>query len=256
MSTLEEAASRSLVRAARRTFERVTGFRIIWTRPWGLEIAADFRQSLPTFPVRTVFDVGANVGQSAADFALHWPDAEIHSFEPATDLFEALVKNVGKIPTITPHQIAFDAKPREDLAFVVDGVLSHLQRPGEELGGKSVERIAVQSLDQFCSVQNIDSIDFLKIDTEGKDLDVLKGARTLLEDQKIGVVQVEAGLNPTNTTHVPFEKIKAFMEAQGYYLFGIYDQVHEWSGHPITRRCNPAFISPRLWQNLRWRHVE
>jgi len=78
-------------------------------------------------------------------------------------------------------------------------------------------------------------------------MEVLKGAVNMLTWQKIDLVQVEAGMNPRNRRHVPFESLKAFLESYEYFIFGIYEQVHEWpTGEPHLRRTDTIFISQRL----------
>ncbi len=58
---------------------------------------------------------------------------------------------------------------------------------------KSFEKINVvtQTIDSFCIEKNISNIDILKIDTEGNELNVLKGAKNLLEKNKINIIYVE-----------------------------------------------------------------
>lgn len=89
----------------------------------------------------------------------------------------------------------------------------------------------------------------MKVDTEGHDLEVLQGGEKLLTEQKIDVIQVEAGMNPSNRHHVPFEALKSYLESKSYLLFGIYEQTGEFmSGHPVMRRANCVFISSDLNQ--------
>lgn len=78
-------------------------------------------------------------------------------------------------------------------------------------------------------------------------MDVLEGAVKMLVKQNIDIIQVETGMNPTNSRHVSFESVKQFLESYHYYLFGIYEQVNEWpTGKPHLRRTNPIFISQKL----------
>ena len=121
---------------------------------------------------------------------------------------------------------------------------SHESPAGDDLPTEEVEVI---TLDEFCRTQAIAAVQFLKIDTEGGDLDVLKGGEGLLSGQKIDLIEVEAGMNPGNRRHVPFQSFKDYFDARGYLLFGLYDQVPEWTtGEPQLRRTNPVFISRRM----------
>ena len=109
------------------------------------------------------------------------------------------------------------------------------------------ESVDIVTLDEFCRTKRIDHINYLKIDTEGGDLEVLKGAVGMLTEQRIDLVQVEAGMNPTNSRHVSLESLKAFMESHMYFLFGVYEQENEWlTREPHLRRTNPVFISQQM----------
>jgi hypothetical protein len=70
----------------------------------------------------------------------------------------------------------------------------------------------------------------------------------MLTEQRIDLVEVEAGMNPSNIWHVPFEALKDFLESHMYFLFGIYEQENGlWaSREPHLRRTNPIFISHHM----------
>ncbi len=68
----------------------------------------------------------------------------------------------------------------------------------------------------------------MKIDTEGYDLEVLRGAESLLTHQRVDLVQVEAGMNRDNHRHVTFILLTEYLERFNYRLFGIYNQSGEW----------------------------
>lgn len=110
-----------------------------------------------------------------------------------------------------------------------------------------VEEVSLDTLDGFCLDHNITHINYLKIDTEGGDMDVLRGAENILTRQQVDVVEVEAGMNIRNRRHVPFAALSKFFEEENYFLFGVYEQVNEWpTKEPHLRRTNPVFISDRV----------
>jgi FkbM family methyltransferase len=238
----------------KRLVERLADVRILREVPGGMSLGADLARWLPRLEVTVVFDVGANTGQSAGVFAATFPSAIVHSFEPARAIFDQLVANVGGHPRVRCHRLAFGSAAGER-DFVVHKVLSHLARAGEAPDGHPVEKVRVALLSDFCRQEGIDRIGFLKIDTEGHDFEVLRGADDMLRDGRIDLVQVEAGMNPHNGLHVPMERFKSHMEERGYLLFGIYGQTHEWSGEPQLRRADLTFLSPLVWQSaqMRWR---
>lgn len=219
----------------------------------GQDLFLDMRVRLPQLHVDVAFDVGANVGQSARAMRAAFPEARIYCFEPAGSTFELLQENVSALRGVEAFRLALGA--RVDTGVLrIDGASTMYSlvrgREGSDGGpaaGGKHEHVRVESLDSFCAQHAIDHIGYLKIDTEGGDLDVLRGAERMLDEQRIGVVLVEAGLNPLNERHVPFEALKSHLQAKQYFLFGIYDQTEEWpTGSRFLRRANCAFIPRAL----------
>ncbi len=237
----------SLLGKLRRAAEKLTGTHIYRELPPGLDFASDIQAALPHFRARVIFDVGANVGQSASLMSARFPESEIYSFEPSADTYQQLQRNVQQYDRVHCIQLALGASKKiaqmaldgsSDRSFLID---ESTQESPKDVSSESVQ---VDTLDSFCSAKKIDRINFLKIDTEGGDLDVLKGAAMLLKEHRVDIVEVEAGMNPNNERHVPFETLKAFLESNKYYLFGIYEQVKEWpTRSPNLRRTNPIFLS-------------
>ena len=123
---------------------------------------------------------------------------------------------------------------------------SHLERGAQSVAPEEIvaqQPVAVQTLDAFCRDKAIESIDYLKIDAEGSDLDVLRGAEGLLSSGAIYLIECECGMHPGNKVHVPFEAVKAHLEAHSYRVFGIYEQSSEWlERKPFLRRVNALFL--------------
>jgi FkbM family methyltransferase len=230
--------------------QRTTGLYILEELPHGVEISHDIAQRLPHHRVEVVFDVGANIGQSAKRYSKYFPGAIIYSFEPVPAVFARMQERVRRFDRIRCFNVGLGASAGK-VAMAVDERSTMSQMVGADATGERV-LVDVTTLDEFCAVQAVERIDILKIDTEGLDLDVLRGARQLLAEQRIGIVEVEAGMHGGNTRHVPFEVLKAYLEASGYSLFGIYEQISEWpTGEPHLRRTNPAFVSQRLIERNR-----
>lgn len=222
----------------------LTGAHIYRVMPRGLDLSHDLANGLPNLRVGLVFDIGANVGQSAQKYVGWFPSATVYSFEPVEQTFRQLRSNVRHLERVKCFRLAFG--PAVGKGFMTTGERSDMNRLCQDGPGAN-EQVPVVTLDAFAASNGIGHIQYVKIDTEGGDLGVLEGGTTLLSRHRIDVVEVEAGLNPQNRTHVPLERVKAFLEMHGYLLFGVYEQVTEWpTREPQLRRANVTFISPRV----------
>jgi FkbM family methyltransferase len=148
---------------------------------------------------RVVFDVGAHVGGwCEAALAIN-PALEIHAFEPARDSFAVLTaKRLAQVKA-TNVGLGAAAEERELFSFGADTQLRSLyRREGLEDDYKletpaAGEPVALITLDDYCAAHGVERIDYLKIDTEGHDLQVLRGARGMLGRRAVRIIQFEYG---------------------------------------------------------------
>ena len=146
-----------------------------------------------------IFDVGANLGQYAAELTERFPDHEIHSFEPSAKTIKILNKNMSSAIAqgrYITHNIGFGSKA-ETVTLYAEGdhaatasIHGSVNRDEHEL---VTEDIRIETLDSFCAENSIDRIAFLKIDVEGHELEVLKGAQRMLAEKRVDFIQFEFG---------------------------------------------------------------
>jgi FkbM family methyltransferase len=238
-------------RRIKQLFENLTGAHLHRQLPRGVALCDDIKNYLPNFQVNLIFDVGAHTGQSTKVYLSKFPNAKIYCFEPVEETFHELQRNLCGHCNVVSFKLAFGIRKgtgqmvREgssDMFFLLN------TSSNRRIYDKScLEQVTVDTVDAFSETYKISHINYMKVDTEGGDFDVLSGADYMLANHQIDLVEVEAGMNVGNTRHVPFEQIKRFLEEKGYALFGIYEQIHEWpTGEPHLRRTNPAFISQKL----------
>jgi FkbM family methyltransferase len=219
--------------------------------PRGLDTFIDIKVALPHYRMELFFDVGANIGQSANDYVSMFPSSRIFSFEPVDKTYRQLLNNTSQHKQIhcfklalssyegTGKILAEEASLANHLINEIEGVSSYKEA--------SVEEVDITTLDEFCESENIKKISYLKIDTEGEDLNVLKGAEDMLAGERIDFIELEAGMHAENSHHVAFCDLKDYMEQYNYLLFGIYVQTKEfYNKMPHLRRVNPLFISGGL----------
>ena len=221
--------------------ESVTGWSMHRGCPHGLRLDADLARLVPGLDIETIFDVGANEGWSALYFARRHPRATVHSFEPVGATFERLSAAIRGHARIRAHHLALGARAGE--VRVVLGESSVTNRVSEERNDG--ESVRLTTIDDFARDNGIGRIGYVKIDTEGYDLEVLRGARGLLGEGRIDVVQAELGMNPENLHHVGLDAVRTHLEGLGYRIFGFYDQRHEWpTNRPHLRRADVVFLGP------------
>jgi hypothetical protein len=125
------------------------------------------------------------------------------------------------------------------MMFVGDNDLTNSlahSRPGSQ----QIE-VPVATLDEFISRNSISRVEFLKVDAEGFDLEVLRGGSAALADGRVSFVLVEVTPNLGIDRHVHLDAVKTFLEPMGFRLYGLYDQVLAWDGRPMMQFANALF---------------
>ena len=157
-------------------------FEHTWLERWFLPRAGE---------IACVYDIGANLGNHTVYFAAHAKKANVFSFEPVPVTFELLKTNVeqnGLSDRVKLFQCALGAQ-EGSAKMQVDGT--------DRLGFATItengtQEVAVTRLDDM----NLPPPDFVKIDVEDYELEVLKGMeRTLRESSAILWIEIHAGLS-------------------------------------------------------------
>ena len=226
---------------------------ILRQMPFGCFVAQDISLRFPNYRFKTIFDVGANKGQSVKNYISEYPSAVIYCFEPIKESYEQLLRNVDNKNQVLCFNLAFgDLSGKGSMISNGSSTMNRLINDEIESFGdiQKIESVNISTVDEFCNANEINNISYLKIDTEGEDLNVLKGSKNILSTKIVDFVEVEAGMNPNNKHHVPFEDLKKFLEGHNYFIFGIYEQQWEWpEDKPNLRRTNTVFISEKMIQN-------
>lgn len=126
-----------------------------------------------------LFDIGANIGLHSIRAARMLPSVSCHAFEPVADNFSVLMKNVTRNnlqSQISCFNLAVGESPGSTNIFGGFGTGNYI---GYSAKAKS-QSVRLVSLDSWSKETGVEFCDFLKCDTEGHELMVLRGAMDLL----------------------------------------------------------------------------
>jgi FkbM family methyltransferase len=168
-----------------------------------------------------VFDVGANNGDWSAIVLKTNSLSKIHAFEPQPPLAAHIASSY---PSIKVNNLAvgeaagelnlydYADHPGSQHASLLEGVIDTIHG-----GVPRVTKVSVITLDEYCRSQQVEHIDLLKIDVEGFELAVLRGAKEMLSGGNIDAIQFE--FNEMNVTGRTF--LNDFMNYLGN-AFSVY----------------------------------
>jgi FkbM family methyltransferase len=197
-SILNRPSLRWLAEAVYDLALRWNGFAIGFNGKHGLTHPEEafLQRFLPKLAGGVMFDVGANHGSYARYIHGLRPDLQVIAFEPHPRSYVLLTEKLDD-PAITLVNMALS-----DSAGVVklydfannDGSTQASLSQGAValFDGDTVEHVVqCTTLDAYTEQHGIDHIAFLKVDTEGFDINVLRGARRMLSERRIGAIQFE-----------------------------------------------------------------
>ncbi len=150
-------------------------------------------------PIEIVFDVGANVGQTAAEALSAFPNATVFAFEPHPETFRRLSQGLSNARLFI-HQLALGDTAGEVCfyeygtsggASLMNSLVADARFPRQFGYTASTRTVQCATIDGFCAANGIERIDILKIDAEGCDLAVIKGAGRMFTEGRIGFVYTE-----------------------------------------------------------------
>jgi FkbM family methyltransferase len=162
-----------------------------------------------------ILDVGANIGQTYESFRWAGFEGPIYSFEPHPEVFKRLQSQPGH--SWQRFQYALSSQTGQAKFHVTNyDVANSLHKPVMD-GLNVVGEISVQTyrLDELWTKQGFTAKRvFLKIDAEGHDLEVIKGASGILD--RIQLIMVETGALPRFQGEPSLPEMVNFMDGLGF----------------------------------------
>jgi FkbM family methyltransferase len=212
-----------------------------------------------------IFDVGTNDGGSILRFKKIFEKSQIHCFEPTERLLNN-IKDSFNLDNIKLNNIALGSQISERNFFfynshrvssfypMEDSSKYKIQRTIKRLDNKKevVKKIKVITLDHYCSNNNINHINLLKIDTQGSEAEVLQGAVELLKKEAIDVIELEYILGIAHKDSNSLNDIESVLSEFGYRLIAI-----ESSGNILSfsnYQTNLIYVKKEIFEKIKDMH--
>ncbi len=208
-----------------------------------------------------LLDIGAHRGETLKIFSDNWTGRfKYIGLEPNPEAFRDLETLAKSIPnqgqTILCYPVAAGAK-EGILRYLltkesaVAGVLEPIDGLSERVpsGDHKITQafdVPTHTVMSLAKKNFFETIDILKVDTEGYDLEVLKGSLDLLKSHSIRIVMTEVFFVPYRVNQAFFWDIAAFMHHLGYYFVNLYDTRNTAQGRLYTG--NGVWASPQVAQ--------
>jgi FkbM family methyltransferase len=171
---------------------------------------------------KVIFDLGANIGDTAIFYSILFPEALVYAIEPNSFIFDKLKKNTKQFPNITCFQCAIGGttgkiKLNLSESHLGSSLLYRVQNTKEI-------KVDVLTLGDFCIQQKVDKIDILKFDIEGaeeyllqtKNLELLVGSIVGEIHNDLSQVDLDSLINRLNLKNSK----KKFLSEKRYIIYG------------------------------------
>jgi FkbM family methyltransferase len=183
----------------------------------------------------TALDIGANIGQFSTLMARQVGlNGEVFSFEPHPGLYQELIANCRNAihfdKNLQPRNSALGQKSGE-AALVIPKEFNGnrgISRIGERKNkNEDILSVKIETLDEVC--QALALIGVCKIDVEGHEAEVLKGASKTLQQRKIrDIIYEDVGLANT--------ELQGILTSAGYKIFSLHTDVFKPRLSPFLRK--------------------
>ena len=207
---------------------------------------------LPIERDRTVIiDGGANHGRVAVELAERFRGAIVHGFEPIAEVAQKAQDRLGDRPGRI-HAMALSDRSGT-IPFNVNAGLAtssalvpgsyNRQHHADNVRAVEQREVPAVSLDDWVADSGLDSIDLLKLDLQGYELNALRGAERLLAERRIRCILTEVTFVPLYENAPLFGDLDRHLRERGYDLLNLYEL---WTLHETRQiSCCDALYVPR-----------
>jgi FkbM family methyltransferase len=195
-------------------------------------IKPDYKATIPKYllkkyvpPNPVIIDCGAHTGADSIELARKFSNSIIHSFEPVPKLYSQLKHNIRRYSNIKTYEMALSDNTGKALFNISGGESdqsSSLLKPKDHLLDHpnitfdEILEVDTMTLDDWSERFNIEKIDFLWLDMQGFELQMLKKAPNVLS--KVKVIYTEISSKETYVGVSSYFDFKTWLESEGFLL--------------------------------------
>lgn len=193
-----------------------------------------------------IFDVGMNHGQTVEKVLKIFPQCILHGFEPSENCQKSLKTKFGSLVNIVINANGLGEKVETKVfnEYSWDALNSFLIRSYGKSKIVASYPVQIDTLDNYCNNNKIDHIDLLKTDTEGFELNVLRGGNEMISNGKITFILVELFFNENYKGQSAVGDVFNFLNNRNYQLVRFYD--FSRTGFGLASRCDALFVLNKL----------
>tara|TARA_B100000427_G_scaffold327287_1_gene337688 strand:+ start:971 stop:1711 length:741 start_codon:yes stop_codon:yes gene_type:complete len=197
-----------------------------------------FRTLLGNETKPIIFDIGAYIGDTIDLFKSSFPGSYIHAFEPFDESFYSLENRFGKNDEIALNNLAVgDCSEEKTRMYITNNRgSSSLLKPekgansfwdGNPLLIEKELKVGTITIDHYCHKNNIEKINILKIDVQGNEIKVLKGAEGMLERKRIKLIFTEISIAPNYKEQSSIDELIRLLKNYQYKIFNFFKMKHQ-----------------------------
>ena len=170
-----------------------------------------------------IFDIGAEDGSSCERYGSILKNPIIHAFEPRPDQFEIMKSKFNDNKNVYLNNVAVGSKAEIKIFNQIKGGgrSSFLTSTVDDLSQQEQIDVQVETVDAYVEKNNIKKINLLKIDVQGFEDEVLKGAQETLKLNKIDIIETELILGNMYEKTLSFNEIENLIYPYGYKFFAL-----------------------------------
>ena len=192
-------------------------------------------QFIPNNPI--IVEAGAHVGDDTWSMAMRWPSGKIYAFECHPEVYLKLSQKTSHFDNVERFQVALGDKTGKVEFFLSSPVnpseqadaQSSLYPPSEEWLWPHIEfkkkiDVSVTTLDDWAAKNLVNHVDFLWLDMQGSECQMLKASPNILSTVK--VIKTEFSEKPFYKETIVFQDYADWLDSQGFVCIYKDNNVH------------------------------